>query len=656
MSGWGGWGNWISSTVNSVVKEFGDAMKDLDEDQLANPNSQTPSTTTESAPSDVAVDSNAATASQPAKRSTRKVVADGASKEEIEITDGDEDEQEGDRSDEQPAAQEQKLQQQQQPTPSATSSSEASKADELNPEGEKKEREEAFVKEEEILDSFENALDQGAAFLTTTTSFLGGLLQQGIDIVKNSEEVAFLSVQAKSVANTSKKIVEDVTSGSLNEGLEASQTVALNALEAVGKKAFTLLTTTTGDPEKPRLKPIYMAEQFDALRGNSDNTVPETPVVKEDSLAHFFDEALGSTHEKAIELLSSNCLLMTQKKQRLLSPEELTAFNAMIAKIQHVFENEDEIEDVAILEERVFSVTLNSKVSNHREKLLELENQILKHIFERANAPLNQSGKEGLSRDVVLQDFHNLVSEIRKDSMRHFGEFSAGVVEQIMRVAESYLIVENEKVTQQQAHERAIEKANYIHSLTVVLSSHIGKITSAYINCLQQISQAAIEELSQIGGESSEPTPSQIIEEEVSTNSNAILFDSSEASSYISDAEKMAVNICKWLLLSWKEEEPEPAVKNEEKEEGEKEKEKEKEAEAPATEEVTKETEETPVASTQPTADHQSNEKTALESLPEETPTTPKQGEEETYPETETETETETTSDDTTEQPTAADD
>jgi len=93
-----------------------------------------------------------------------------------------------------------------------------------------------------------------------------------------------------------------MTTGSLDEGFEASQTVALNALEAVGKKAFSLLTTTVhlsfllvsithphqsktkaGTPEKPRLRPIYMSEQFDALRtGNSSDALsePQPPVVK----------------------------------------------------------------------------------------------------------------------------------------------------------------------------------------------------------------------------------------------------------------------------------------------------------------------------------------------------------------------------------------
>jgi len=45
------------------------------------------------------------------------------------------------------------------------------------------------------------------------------------------------------------------------------------------------------------------------------------------------------------------------------------------------------------------------------------------------------------------------------------------------------------------------------------------------------------------GGESTEQNPTEVIENEVSRNSTDILFDSSEATSYISDAEKMVWTI-----------------------------------------------------------------------------------------------------------------
>jgi len=202
MSGWGGWGNWISSTVNTVVKEFGEAMKDLDEDQKP----QVSTDASVASDANVVVESSASSSSSSdaavAAPKTRKVVADGAAKEEIEITDGNEDEAAEKSSDAATGA----AKPEERSSPVATTATRSASKPEANKGEDLKEREDAFKKEEEMLDTFENALDQGAAFLTTTTSFLGGLLQQGIDIVKNSEEVAFISVKAKSVANTSKKV------------------------------------------------------------------------------------------------------------------------------------------------------------------------------------------------------------------------------------------------------------------------------------------------------------------------------------------------------------------------------------------------------------------------------------------------------------------
>jgi hypothetical protein len=55
--------------------------------------------------------------------------------------------------------------------------------------------------------------------------------------------------------------------------------------------------------------------------------------------------------------------------------------------------------------------------------------------------------------------------------MRIIGELSAALVEQMLRVAESCLVDEEQQLTQSTAQELGIQKAIFIHSLCLVLSN-----------------------------------------------------------------------------------------------------------------------------------------------------------------------------------------
>jgi hypothetical protein len=94
-----------------------------------------------------------------------------------------------------------------------------------------------------------------------------------------------------------------------------------------------------------------------------------------------------------------------------------------------------------------------------------------------------------------------------------------------------------------------------------VLPQRVGKLAGMFVNGFQQISNIVSEVLEEVvvEGEEAEEVRSkvnQLLEQEVSRLSNDVFLDSGEAISYLHDAEKQTVIICKWMLLRWKQEEP----------------------------------------------------------------------------------------------------
>eukprot|EP01103_Thecamoeba_quadrilineata_P011486 TRINITY_DN2753_c0_g1_i4.p1 TRINITY_DN2753_c0_g1~~TRINITY_DN2753_c0_g1_i4.p1 ORF type:complete len:344 (+),score=84.39 TRINITY_DN2753_c0_g1_i4:54-1085(+) len=223
-----------------------------------------------------------------------------------------------------------------------------------------------------FMNDFENAIDQGSTILNNTSNFFSSMWQQGLDKVKNSEEMAFISQKAKNVAKSSKQVLEEVTqTANYHEAANHS----LEALEAVGKKAIELLTEEGGTPERPRMHPRNYDEQ--------PIVKPTVPSKKEKDFTTYFESFLGQAHIKAVELIGTESLLKAQRIQLGLTPAQLTEYAALVIVLQQLFDVDNaELERV---DTEIPLLKINQKAKSLYEKILANESAISQHnqdLFE----------------------------------------------------------------------------------------------------------------------------------------------------------------------------------------------------------------------------------------------------------------------------------
>jgi len=182
------------------------------------------------------------------------------------------------------------------------------------------------------------------------------------------------------------------------------------------------------------------------------------------------------------------------------------------------------------------------------------------------------SGESARDPDFIFNETQMFLQLIGKECVRTLAQLTAIAVEHLLRVAESYFIdlnlpqtlqTENERWNQQEQQQQEvkqdetqwkkeiIDKATYVHLLSLALCHKINKMSSDFIDCLQSVSSHAQSTLKSLptGDTSSIKKFVELIENQMYGQINSLHLETGEGVSNVHESESHLIPICTYLLL-----------------------------------------------------------------------------------------------------------
>jgi len=395
------------------------------------------------------------------------------------------------------------------------------------------------------------AVDKGLTFLGESVDYLGSYLNKGINKVA---QVDINDIQNKAML---------VATSSIEKGFQVGEklaTTSVDALEIVGKTALNLLTVKEEVTDsKSRIRPVFYY-------------IPQMTKEEEDTFEqllnrNYFEVYSGVAHAQSLESLSIESTLHVQKTEQRLNAKQREALSALVVKLKELYENEDdENEDENNNEKKdeqkqLPKIKLNEPAARQLETLeglfteyMERSSKLLE-LFKQDVSELKPTDGEqnSISSVEICQLTASYLDKALLESVRYFGQISAGSVELLLRIVESYLI--DLDTTDGIDAETAQSKSTYVMLTASSLVEKLQALSNAYINLVKLLKQDANDTFTEFAkkGEAELEESKRCaddIETKTNLHINQILHASSGALSNVQDCKKFVFPVCKSMLLA----------------------------------------------------------------------------------------------------------
>jgi len=138
------------------------------------------------------------------------------------------------------------------------------------------------------------------------------------------------------------------------------------------------------------------------------------------------------------------------------------------------------------------------------------------------------------------------------ESVKKISQFSASCVEQLLRIAESYLIeIDTTKLSQ----EELLKRAAFSFSVSLMLVEELSNISVAFIDCIRTLCEEGKLHFSEFGTRGEKEMEESVrcsedIETKMNLHINHIYLDTSNGISNVEECRKHLLSICKYVVTN----------------------------------------------------------------------------------------------------------
>ncbi|KAL5012397.1 hypothetical protein ScPMuIL_010948 [Solemya velum] len=271
-------------------------------------------------------------------------------------------------------------------------------------------------------------------------------------------------------------------------------TGGLDVLETIGKKTYDVITEH--DPGLKRTRNVLfdrgvkpnLSYILREAKEHADEAAAMKKEAEEARKVHFgamFDEYQGLAHLEALEILSNQSEKRVQSLLGAMPLEALDSIKQELITIKQVFELDEEEEDegqehnfVKLITDNLLDLHLGTtpdKLNKAHEKI----RQWIADFYEKDEKEEKTPSKVRLAYKSLMG-----LSEIHEAAIQALAEMTAKSVEQFHKAGELILLKKD-------ANKTFLERAKCLASLTKVLCTEAGILSSKFVKCLNKVAESA---------------------------------------------------------------------------------------------------------------------------------------------------------------------
>jgi len=389
-------------------------------------------------------------------------------------------------------------------------------------------------------EDFFSVVDKGFTMIGDSVDILGNYFSIGYEKVANSD----LTNKAKQSIEKAKQIASTTTPDKMLSAGERLAHQSVDALEAVGKRAFGFLTIQETEGETSRIRPVL-------FEGAPRSQVMKREQTFQESLEkNYFEDYNGIAHLQALENVSIECTLKVQRLHQKLSEQQVKEMNEFLIKVREVFDDE---EGKASEEITLPSIDLSQHANKTKENLIILQKEALQialEIVEQYKKDLDQLTPESRIVPTIISNLTiSCLDKLLLECIQHLAHHSASGVELLLRIVESYMQSDSKP-----DKEQALIKATYIWKTAQILINELSILSDKFAQAMHAVvdhGKIFIQKID-VNTEDHIALVNQSLEEitgKIEIHLSHVALDTSNAISNIQDCKKFLFPVSKSLMI-----------------------------------------------------------------------------------------------------------